>query len=169
MKFSNSIVICGLSSNIIKRLNGCIVDSLGHLINRCRLSMIVCYQTYLNCQEQSRYIKQEISLVLEDIDQALSLLSFQRSLKLSFNSRFCCYLNQSDIIYNEQFGFTNQLLMNECSCKKGNVQFLKQGLYKTTFCGLSNGFDCVEHDVLQDKLFYYGVSKKACHCFGQFQ
>ena len=75
-------------------------------------------------------------------------------------------MNNNAILDEHQFGFRSEvstesashILLNEI-LEAMNSKQLVGGI----FCDLHKAFDCINHDVLLEKLKFYGVSEKFCN------
>lgn len=83
----------------------------------------------------------------------------------------CKYLEQNNIICNEQFGFRkNRCTINAIDSLVKNVLqvFEQRGLAHVTFCDLSKAFDCVDHETLVHKLGLFGFQSSSLDILKSF-
>jgi hypothetical protein len=72
-------------------------------------------------------------------------------------------INKNNILSNHQFGFRANLGTDNAifSLISGTLNsFNHKALVSGIFCDLEKAFDCVSHEVLLDKLKYYGIKYK---------
>ena len=102
----------------------------------------------------------------------ISMLNiFNKILEKLVFTRVISFLNKNKIIYNNQFGFisnhsTSQALVNVLdrvyeSLDKGDIAV---GVY----LDIEKAFDCINHNILLDKLKYYGIRGVAWNWFSSY-
>ena len=75
-----------------------------------------------------------------------------------------CFLIENNILANEQFGFREKSTMDMATYELlSNIQLSldKKRLVGGMFCDLQKAFDCVNHDILLEKIKYYGITATA--------
>lgn len=85
---------------------------------------------------------------------------FSKIFELILKNQLCPYLEGNGLFVEEQWGFrknrsTTGAILNLCDFIVGG--FEEGEIVASTFSDLSKAFDCVSHDILIEKLKYYGL------------
>jgi len=103
----------------------------------------------------------------------ISLLpSFSKIIEKIIHKRLNCYLIENNILANEQFGFKEQSTTDMATqALLNNIQLsldIKR-LVGGIFCDLQMAFDCVNHNILLEKIKYYGITGTAYKLMQSYQ
>ena len=102
----------------------------------------------------------------------ISLLSnISKLFERAMHSRVYDFLESSKVFYNLQFGFRKKYSTNHALLSI--VESIKESLDNKTYaCGvfidLEKAFDTVNHKILLDKLYYYGIRGPAHQWFSSY-
>jgi hypothetical protein len=91
------------------------------------------------------------------------LTSFSKILEKIVFTRLIHHLNYSHILADEQFGFRTKSYMDLASCKLINdilTSLNNKLIVGGILCDIQKAFDCVDHDLLLSKIYWYGISGK---------
>lgn len=87
---------------------------------------------------------------------------FSKIFEALLKDQLCTYFENNDLLIKEQFGFrkdksTTGAIVSLCDYV---VEGFEEGqIVTSTFSDLSKAFDCVSHDILYEKLRYYGLDE----------
>jgi hypothetical protein len=168
-KPSDSVDIFDMSSNLIKEILCFIIEPLTFIINRClhdgkfpsvlKLSRVVPIFKKGDRSCPSSYRPISITPI------------FSKILESVMYAQISSYLEQYDVISNEQYGFRrgrSTIDAIDSLVEKVLGVFETKGFAEATFCDLSKAFDCVDHEVLLNKLMYYGIRGQSHDLFKSF-
>ena len=118
------------------------------------------YQTYLKLQKSVRFLKVVINQNSLTIAQFQSYLLFQKYLKKIVYIRLHSYLSKNAVLCQNQFGFRSNYstayavlqMVDKITEAVENNQFAA-GI----FIDLSKTFDTLDHNILLNKLNFYGI------------
>jgi hypothetical protein len=161
LKNKNSSGYDEISTKIIKISKPCIISPLTNTCNKMlaqvnypeRLKFSLIKPIYKSGDKSSPSNYRPISL----------LTAFSKIFEKVIYKRLPDHLNNNAVLDEHQFGFRSEvsienashMLINEI-LEAMNSKQLVGGL----FCDLHKAFDCINHDVLLEKLKFYGVSGK---------
>jgi ribosomal protein S17 len=100
-----------------------------------------------------------------------SLTSVNKIFEKVMYNRLLKHLSDNSILSNHQFGFTvNQGTENAIfKLISGILNSLNQKmLVGGTFCDLEKAFDCFSHEILLNKLGYYGIKDKQYNLYKSY-
>jgi hypothetical protein len=92
------------------------------------------------------------------------LTSFSKILEKALYNRLTEYLKNNKLLVGNQYGFQKGLATDDAIFKLINeiLDTLNNEMKTVSvFCDLQKAFDSVSHEILLDKLQYYGIKGKA--------
>lgn len=169
MKNTNSCDVHDLNSKIIKETCDIILHPLTSLIN-----LIFSSGIFPNIFKLSRVIplfkKGDKSLPTNY--RPISIISiFSKIIEIILKQRLYAYFENNLILSENQFGFrqgrsTTQAVLRVVS---DIVEGFERGIHTVlTTCDLTKAFDCVSHEILLEKLRYYGVRGVTLDLIGSY-
>ncbi|KAG8327444.1 hypothetical protein J6590_108236 [Homalodisca vitripennis] len=158
MKCTKSKDVYGLSSYILKMVISEIMLPLMLCINACLKEGV-----FPTSQKVSRVVpvfkKNDRNQVCNY--RPVSLVPcIGKIIEHVVHRQLCTFLSENDIFSNSQFGFRkNRSTVDalESLISKMLQAFEDRRLAQITACDLSKAFDCIDHQILLEKLNYYGV------------
>jgi hypothetical protein len=152
---------CGyneLSNKILKLCGQHVFEPLTYIYNLSLNSGI--YQDQLKYANIKPCFKKSDKSLISNYKPIYLLTGFSKIFEMLIFSRLKQYLVSNDILVAEQHGFCDRMSienaifrLTELILQAWNNRELIRGL----FCDLSEAFDCVNHELLIQRLGFYGV------------
>ena len=156
LRNNNSKDIYGFTVPLIKSLKDILIQPLTNLINSC-----IEVNLFPDCLKRASVVPIYKKGDPDDIGnyRPISLLPiFSKIFEKLMLQQITEYLNKYNLLTLQQFGFRKGLSTStaiSALVDKIIQSFERKEYYSTHFLDLSKAFDCVTHDILLRKLYYY--------------
>lgn len=96
---------------------------------------------------------------------------FSKIFEVLLKNQLYSYFEENNLFMDEQFGFrkgksTTGAILRLCDFIVEG--FEEEQIVASTFCDLSKAFDCVSHDILTEKLKYYGLNNTSTKLISEY-
>jgi len=148
-----------ISDKILKISAPFILSPLTYIFNKVSSSGI--FPDRLKYSEVQPLFKKAEKTEISNYHPISLLPSFSKIIEKIIYKRLNCYLLGYTILANEQFGFREKSTTDMAThALLNNIQLSldKKRLVHGIFCDLQKAFDCVYHNILLEKMIYYGIT-----------
>lgn len=158
LKNSDCFDIYDLNSKIIKETIEILVKPLTELINLCFSQGI--FPDVFKVTKVIPIHKKGDQSVADNYRPISIVPIFGKIIEIIFKTRLNKFFENNKLLDNSQFGFRKNCstVLAVSRVVRGIVEGFEEGKLTTlTLCDLTKAFDCVSHDLLLEKLYFYGV------------
>jgi hypothetical protein len=169
LKSSNSVDAYGLSSNLLKKVIDCIAGPFTFVINKCLAQG--CFPNVLKMSRVVPIYKKGDKKCPSSYRPISLTPIFSKVLETVIYNQMCNYLDHCGVLCSEQFGFRKKrstINAIDSLIKKILQVFEEKDFAQATFCDLSKAFDCVDHELLLDKLAFLGFRQTSLSIFRSY-
>lgn len=158
LKRSSATDAFELNDLMLKESAELLVEPLTVLINGCFLQGI--YPDILKISKIVPLHKKGDTDVIDNYRPISIIVIFSKVFEILLGERLYQYLEKNNLLHSMQFGFRSKKSTNSALLEvvRGIVEGLESGKHiSLTLCDLSRAFDCVSHELLLEKLTFYGI------------
>lgn len=169
LKDSYCTDIYGMNSRILKETADLIVQPFTTLINSCFSGGI--FPNAFKITKVLPFFKKGSAADLDNYRPISIIPIFAKVLEIILKNRLLNFFESKDILNSCQFGFRSKCSTTQAvfAVVRDIVGGLERGEHvEITLLDLSRAFDCVSHDILVEKLSFYGVRGSPLELFRSY-